>query len=45
MTDFKQFNVWYYDFTYNDKREDLYQARRCARIRSHARARLREIAR
>ncbi len=20
MTDFKQFNVWYYDFTYNDKR-------------------------
>lgn len=19
MTDFKQFNIWYYDFTYNDK--------------------------
>lgn len=20
MTDFKQFNIWYYDFNYNDKR-------------------------
>lgn len=27
MTDFKQFNVWYYDFTYNDTR-----VKTCTRI-------------
>ena len=27
MTDFKQFNVWYYDFNYNDKR-----VKTCTRI-------------
>lgn len=42
MTDFKQFNVWYYDFfNYNDKREDMHQAR----IHSNARTRSRGTAR
>lgn len=27
MTDFKQFNIWYYDFNYNDKR-----VKTCARL-------------
>ena len=27
MTDFKQFNIWYYDFNYNDRR-----VRTCTRL-------------
>lgn len=29
MTDFKQFNVWYYDFNYNEKR-----VKTCSRLDS-----------